>query len=121
MEECEALCGRLGIMAAGTLRCLGSPQHLKNRFGAGYALELRLRSEGQVAEATSAIETLCPAATLTQRNGPRLSFRIPQQVRLWGTFCPIFRVVQTWVSLRISSVLRLSCRLWLCVLVVCLY
>lgn len=31
MEECEALCPRIGIMAGGRLRCLGSAQHLKNR------------------------------------------------------------------------------------------
>lgn len=42
MEECEALCGRLGIMVGGRLRCLGSPQHLKNRFGQGYLLEVKL-------------------------------------------------------------------------------
>ncbi len=35
MEECEALCTRIGILATGRLRCLGSVQHLKNRFGAG--------------------------------------------------------------------------------------
>ena len=35
MEECEALCSRIGILAAGKLRCLGSVQHLKSRFGAG--------------------------------------------------------------------------------------
>ncbi|GFR40553.1 hypothetical protein Agub_g1128 [Astrephomene gubernaculifera] len=35
MEECEALCGRLTIMAGGRLRCLGTPQHLKGRFGGG--------------------------------------------------------------------------------------
>ncbi len=35
MEECEALCTRIGIMTAGRLRCLGTVQHLKNRFGAG--------------------------------------------------------------------------------------
>ena len=33
MEEYEALCPRIGIMANGRLRCLGSAQHLKNRFG----------------------------------------------------------------------------------------
>ena len=38
MEECEALCTRVAIMTAGRMRCLGSPQHLKNRFGAGCAL-----------------------------------------------------------------------------------
>ncbi|CAN0211427.1 unnamed protein product, partial [Ascophyllum nodosum] len=33
MEECEALCQRIGIMVGGRLRCLGSSQHLKTRFG----------------------------------------------------------------------------------------
>ncbi|CAK8681251.1 unnamed protein product [Clavelina lepadiformis] len=35
MEECEALCTRLAIMVNGQLQCLGSPQHLKNRYGEG--------------------------------------------------------------------------------------
>mmetsp|Transcript_34505 Transcript_34505/g.83455 ORF Transcript_34505/g.83455 Transcript_34505/m.83455 type:complete len:484 (+) Transcript_34505:78-1529(+) len=42
MEECEALCGRLGIMVAGKLQCLGSIQHLKNRFGKGYSVECKM-------------------------------------------------------------------------------
>lgn len=35
-EECEALCSRLTIVVGGRLRCLGSCQHLKHRFGKGY-------------------------------------------------------------------------------------
>ncbi|EGZ11630.1 lipid exporter ABCA1 family [Phytophthora sojae] len=42
MEECEALCTRVGIMVGGRLRCLGSVQHLKHRFGDGLMLELKL-------------------------------------------------------------------------------
>ena len=42
MEECEALCPRIGIMANGRLRCLGSAQHLKSKFGKGYQLELKV-------------------------------------------------------------------------------
>jgi len=42
MEECEALCPRLGIMAAGNLRCLGSAQHLKSKFGKGFQIELTI-------------------------------------------------------------------------------
>jgi ABC-type uncharacterized transport system ATPase subunit len=42
MEECEALCSRLGIMVGGRLRCLGSPQHLKNRYGQGFLNEVKL-------------------------------------------------------------------------------
>lgn len=35
MEECEALCTRMAIMVNGRFRCLGSVQHLKNRYGGG--------------------------------------------------------------------------------------
>ncbi|KAJ8317951.1 hypothetical protein KUTeg_003042 [Tegillarca granosa] len=42
MEECEALCNRLAIMVNGQFRCLGSPQHLKTRFGEGYTLLARV-------------------------------------------------------------------------------
>jgi ATP-binding cassette subfamily A (ABC1) protein 3 len=43
MEECEALCPRIGIMAAGRLRCLGSAQQLKSKFGQGFQVELKVR------------------------------------------------------------------------------
>lgn len=43
MEECEALCTRVGIMVGGRLRCLGSVQHLKSRYGNGVMLELKLQ------------------------------------------------------------------------------
>lgn len=43
MEECEALCPRIGIMANGRLRCLGSAQQLKNKFGQGYQVELKVK------------------------------------------------------------------------------
>lgn len=47
MEECEALCTRLAIMVQGQFKCLGSPQHLKSKFGSGYSLRAKVRSEGQ--------------------------------------------------------------------------
>ena len=42
MEECEALCSRLGIMVDGALQCLGSIQHLKAKFGTGFSAEFKL-------------------------------------------------------------------------------
>ncbi|XP_028968379.1 ATP-binding cassette sub-family A member 1 [Galendromus occidentalis] len=42
MEECEALCTRLAIMVNGQFRCLGSIQHLKNKYGAGYTVTLKI-------------------------------------------------------------------------------
>ncbi|ETK91973.1 hypothetical protein L915_04575 [Phytophthora nicotianae] len=42
MEESEALCSRVGIMVGGRLRCLGSVQHLKTRFGDGVVFDVKL-------------------------------------------------------------------------------
>ncbi|XP_047311317.1 ABC transporter A family member 1 [Impatiens glandulifera] len=41
MNEAQALCTRIGIMVGGRLRCIGSPQHLKSRFGNHFELELK--------------------------------------------------------------------------------
>ena len=46
MEECEALCQRIGIMVGGRFRCLGSAQHLKSKFGLGYELECVMSHSG---------------------------------------------------------------------------
>lgn len=35
MEECEAVCTRVGIMVKGSLRCIGSVQYLKSKYGGG--------------------------------------------------------------------------------------
>lgn len=45
MEECEALCHKIGIMVAGQLVCLGTPTHLKNKFGTGYQVQVILDHE----------------------------------------------------------------------------
>ena len=42
MEEVEALTSRIGIMAAGSLRCLGNQISLKNRFANGYMLNMQV-------------------------------------------------------------------------------
>ncbi|CAI5730665.1 unnamed protein product [Hyaloperonospora brassicae] len=47
MEESEALCSRVGIMVGGHLRCLGSVQHLKSRFGDGLVFDVKLANPTQ--------------------------------------------------------------------------
>ncbi|PAV79241.1 hypothetical protein WR25_13280 [Diploscapter pachys] len=51
MEECEALCTRIAIMDQGKIRCIGSKQHLKNKFGEGYSLTVKLRNLSDVQHA----------------------------------------------------------------------
>jgi len=45
MEECEALCDQVGIMINGQLACLGSNQHLKERYGKGYQLDIKFDAD----------------------------------------------------------------------------
>ncbi|EGW09270.1 ATP-binding cassette sub-family A member 8-A [Cricetulus griseus] len=43
MAEAEAVCDRVAIMVSGRLRCIGSIQHLKSKFGKDYLLEMKAR------------------------------------------------------------------------------
>jgi len=43
MEEAENLCDRLAILINGRLTCIGSPEHLKMKFGDGYILEVEAK------------------------------------------------------------------------------
>ncbi|XP_069685914.1 phospholipid-transporting ATPase ABCA3-like [Periplaneta americana] len=43
MEECEALCTNLAIMANGQLQYLGSAQYLKNKYGQVYILSIKIK------------------------------------------------------------------------------
>jgi ABC-type multidrug transport system ATPase subunit len=45
MEEAEVLCNRIGIMAKGTLRCLGPQLRLKEIYGRGFKLSFACRSK----------------------------------------------------------------------------
>ena len=64
MEECEALCGRVGIMVGGRLRCLGSAQHLKGRFGQGYQFEVKLVTEEEIEKLENTIRLATSANTV---------------------------------------------------------
>src|SRR6218665_362810 len=43
MEECEAICTRMGILANIRFLCLGSLQHLRDRLSDGYTLIIKLK------------------------------------------------------------------------------
>nr|CAI5846713.1 unnamed protein product [Callosobruchus analis] len=45
LEECESLCTRLAIMDNGNFRCLGSVQHLKNKFAKGCTFTIKIKKE----------------------------------------------------------------------------
>lgn len=49
MEEAEALSTKMGIMVRGGIfRCMGSTQHIKNKFGTGYEVEIKVKKSSYV-------------------------------------------------------------------------
>ncbi|ORX90745.1 hypothetical protein K493DRAFT_265395 [Basidiobolus meristosporus CBS 931.73] len=59
MEEAEVLCNRIGIMAHGTLRCIGPQLRLKEVYGNGFKLTYNC-VPNMSAQASSFIEGLLP-------------------------------------------------------------
>jgi ABC-type multidrug transport system ATPase subunit len=49
MDEAEALSTKMGIMVKGGIfKCFGPSQHIRNKFGTGYVVELKIRSLSQL-------------------------------------------------------------------------
>lgn len=106
MEECEALCTRMAIMVNGRFRCLGSVQHLKNRwgdkmrtrttcldfkwsapeankhcivrFGDGYTIILRVAGpDPDLRAVMDFIERELPGSTLKEKHRNMLQYQLP--------------------------------------------
>lgn len=43
MDECEMLCNRLGIMKNGEMKCIGLIQKLKEKYGKGFSLMIKVK------------------------------------------------------------------------------
>uniref|UniRef100_A0A8C7H2D2 P-type phospholipid transporter n=1 Tax=Oncorhynchus kisutch TaxID=8019 RepID=A0A8C7H2D2_ONCKI len=77
MEECEALCTRMAIMVNGRFRCLGSVQHLKNRFGDGYTIILRVAGpDPDLPPVMKFIESKLPGSTLKEKHRNMLQYQL---------------------------------------------
>ncbi len=56
MAECDVLCSRLAIMVNGVFMCFGTTQHLKNRFGGGYTVQIKVLRENVINDITDFID-----------------------------------------------------------------
>ncbi|XP_037547640.1 ATP-binding cassette sub-family A member 5 [Nematolebias whitei] len=83
MEEAEAVCDRVAIMVSGQLRCIGSIQHLKGKYGRGYSLEVKLREEltglQQVALLHTEILRIFPHAVRQESFTTLMVYKIPME------------------------------------------
>uniref|UniRef100_A0A1Y9GL18 ABC transporter domain-containing protein n=1 Tax=Anopheles arabiensis TaxID=7173 RepID=A0A1Y9GL18_ANOAR len=86
MEECEALCTRLAIMVNGEFKCLGSTQHLKNKFSEGFLLTVKTkRTEPDAAERVkSFVTSKFVGAVLKEEYQDSLTFHIARTNQRWS-------------------------------------
>jgi len=87
MDEAEALCKRIGIMVQGQLRALGTKQHLKNKFGSGFELVVKVHVtdlEKQVAALDSFVRGMFPSALQISENGGLITYTISREEMKMG-------------------------------------
>jgi ATP-binding cassette subfamily A (ABC1) protein 3 len=93
MEECEALCSRVGIMVAGGLKCLGSIQHLKGKYGKGYKLEVKLGEayEHKQGEVDEFLKSKFPEASLEEEYPLLMKYELPKSGYTLGD---VFKIME---------------------------
>uniref|UniRef100_A0A4W4H932 ABC transporter domain-containing protein n=1 Tax=Electrophorus electricus TaxID=8005 RepID=A0A4W4H932_ELEEL len=89
MEECEALCTRLAVMVNGQFKCLGSPQHLKSKFGSGYTLLAKVHLEPDLEEMDlqlfkDFIESTFPGSLLKDEHQGMVHYHLTDKTLTWA-------------------------------------
>jgi ATP-binding cassette subfamily A (ABC1) protein 1 len=102
MEECEALCTKVGIMVAGRFRCMGNVQHLKAVHGQGFTVEIKTKGSGttdeEAMQQTQSVNQLerffrekFAGSQVIERNPDRIVFKVPQEGQ---SVSRVFRVIE---------------------------
>ena len=86
MEECEALCTRLAIMVNGQFKCLGSTQHLKNKFSKGFILTIKTGhdDDDNIETIRQRVQQEFSSAQLKERYMDILTFHITDDHCKWS-------------------------------------
>ncbi|OQR71608.1 ATP-binding cassette sub-family A member 1-like [Tropilaelaps mercedesae] len=107
MEECEALCHRIAIMVSGTLRCLGSSQHLKAKFSQGFTVLVKLADDSTVQEKAvcKCMDRLFLGRCQLKRSHQRLlKFHVTSQNLPWSEVFKLILKLRTEPGLAIEDV-----------------
>uniref|UniRef100_A0A4W3HEL0 ATP binding cassette subfamily A member 3 n=1 Tax=Callorhinchus milii TaxID=7868 RepID=A0A4W3HEL0_CALMI len=111
MEECEALCTRVAIMVNGQFKCLGSPQHLKNKFGSGYTLIAKVKGDGEpprLERFKEFIETTFEGSDLKDEHQGRLHYHLNRKNLSWAQVFGILERAKDKYSLEDYSISQIS-------------
>ncbi|CAH2106426.1 unnamed protein product [Euphydryas editha] len=119
MEECEALCSRLTIMVNGRFQCLGSPQHLKNKFSQGFTLTIKIkmdenttRNSSSGADKTEALKNYVASqynnVKLIEEHQSILTYYLPDRSMPWSRMFGIMEQAKRELDVEDYSILQTS-------------
>ncbi|KAN0029456.1 hypothetical protein ACTA71_007583 [Dictyostelium dimigraforme] len=76
MSEVEALCSRITIMKEGKYTCLNTIQGVKNRFGAGYSIDVKFKKQYLETGIQTILQAI-PNSTVLDQHDVMASFEVP--------------------------------------------
>lgn len=85
MEEADTLCTRIAILSKGRLKCIGTQQHLKNKYGQGYKAEVNC-NVGYQNDADMYFKSVTKGAELISSTHNSLLYKIPKSTVLSEMF-----------------------------------
>ena len=104
MEEANSLCTRIAIMTKGIIRCIGSVQHLKDKYGAGYVLEIKWTSTQENAELVKQmISNIFSEWKVREESTNRLCADVPQK-----SVTSLSSIFQALEDMKNNSILNVS-------------
>ncbi|KAG5487160.1 hypothetical protein CUR178_08172 [Leishmania enriettii] len=88
LEEVEALADCVAIMVDGRLRCIGSKVHLKQKYGSGFEMVIRVQPPPAAikAQLIPFVTSSFPSSRLAEVRGKRLVFMLPKNASLPSVF-----------------------------------
>ncbi|XP_070269929.1 phospholipid-transporting ATPase ABCA3-like [Myotis yumanensis] len=111
MEECDAYCTRLAIMVKGKFVCLGSPQHLKNKFGDVYILKVKVKTDTHkhtLNDFKDFITMTFPGNIQWQENQGILNYYIPRKDNSWSKVFGVLEEAKEQFNLEDYSVSQIT-------------
>jgi ABC-type multidrug transport system ATPase subunit len=93
MIEADTLCNRIAIVSRGNLKVVGTQQHLKDKFGSGYLLQLNLMKstpEEQQKAMDFVRSRLSKDAVLQTKQAKTLHIALPRDIDLTRAFRALY-------------------------------
>lgn len=82
----------MSIMVDGKMMCIGDKTHLKNKFGSGFEMVVRLDRSSRTAAFEAFMAAQMGHAKLEEKRGTKYTYALPPDTRLSRAFATVERI-----------------------------